>query len=41
VVHAGRIVFDGAPAAAVDHYHALSAASLESPAVKSPAVKSP
>ncbi|MGY2746549.1 energy-coupling factor ABC transporter ATP-binding protein [Arthrobacter sp. UYCu723] len=36
VVHAGRVVFDGGPAAAVDHYRALSAAGLESPAVEQP-----
>ncbi|WP_426977935.1 energy-coupling factor ABC transporter ATP-binding protein [Pseudarthrobacter sp. O4] len=36
VVHAGRVVFDGGPAAAVDQYRALSAAGLESPAVEQP-----
>ena len=40
VVHAGRVVFDGRPAAAVDHYRALSAASLASP-LESPAVERP
>ena len=32
VVHAGRVVFDGAPAPAVEHYRALSASGLERPA---------
>ncbi len=36
VVHAGRVVFDGRPAAAVEHYRALSAAGLELPAVERP-----
>lgn len=36
VVHAGRVVFDGGPAAAVGHYRALSAAGL-SPMGLSPA----
>jgi biotin transport system ATP-binding protein len=31
VVDAGRIVFDGDPAAAVAHYRALSAAGLPAP----------
>ena len=31
VVHAGRIVFDGGPDAAVEHYRAVSAAGLERP----------
>lgn len=36
VVHAGRVVFDGGPAAAVEHYRALSAAGLDLPAAERP-----
>jgi biotin transport system ATP-binding protein len=36
VVHAGRVVFDGDPSAAVEHYRAVSAAGLELPGADVP-----
>lgn len=36
VVHAGRVVFDGGPAAAVGHYRALSVAGLDAAGLEAP-----